>query len=180
MLSTSPFADSQGLYKIFHTSLHIQERMILTRLHRPFSPPGTLGTGGTQSFQPPRYPGDWRDAVLSTHKVTQELVGFSPFRRPGTILMETDGTQSFMAPRYRGDWWDAVPRVNGGLKGLSPFRRPGTLLIGTGGTESFLAPSYPGDWRDSIRLAPEVPWGCLLYTSPSPRDRQKSRMPSSA
>ena len=23
-------------------------------------------------------------------------------------------------------------------------------------------------------------WVCLLYTSPSPRDRQKSRMPSSA
>ena len=27
---------------------------------------------------------------------------------------------------------------------------------------------------------PGNPWGCLLYTSPSPRDRQKSRMPSSA
>ena len=26
----------------------------------------------------------------------------------------------------------------------------------------------------------ELPEGCLLYTSPSPRDRQKSRMPSSA
>src|SRR5674476_527633 len=26
----------------------------------------------------------------------------------------------------------------------------------------------------------ELPYGCLLYTSPSPRDRQKSRMPSSA
>ena len=26
----------------------------------------------------------------------------------------------------------------------------------------------------------ERPYGCLLYTSPSPRDRQKSRMPSSA
>ena len=25
-----------------------------------------------------------------------------------------------------------------------------------------------------------VYWLCLLYTSPSPRDRQKSRMPSSA
>ena len=25
-----------------------------------------------------------------------------------------------------------------------------------------------------------VRWNCLLYTSPSPRDRQKSRMPSSA
>ena len=30
-------------------------------------------------------------------------------------------------------------------------------------------PDYLGDYRD-----------CLLYTSPSPRDRQKSRMPSSA
>ena len=26
----------------------------------------------------------------------------------------------------------------------------------------------------------KLPEGCLLYTSPSPRDRQKSRMPSSA
>ena len=26
----------------------------------------------------------------------------------------------------------------------------------------------------------ELAYGCLLYTSPSPRDRQKSRMPSSA
>ena len=31
---------------------------------------------------------------------------------------------------------------------------------------------------DTARLAPQV--ACLLYTSPSPRDRQKSRMPSSA
>ena len=32
---------------------------------------------------------------------------------------------------------------------------------------------------ESIRLA-ELTKDCLLYTSPSPRDRQKSRMPSSA
>ena len=31
--------------------------------------------------------------------------------------------------------------------------------------------SIPGDANDDV---------CLLYTSPSPRDRQKSRMPSSA
>ena len=30
------------------------------------------------------------------------------------------------------------------------------------------------------RLEQELPIDCLLYTSPSPRDRQKSRMPSSA
>ena len=29
-------------------------------------------------------------------------------------------------------------------------------------------------------LQPAELWHCLLYTSPSPRDRQKSRMPSSA
>ena len=28
--------------------------------------------------------------------------------------------------------------------------------------------------------AKHMDYGCLLYTSPSPRDRQKSRMPSSA
>ena len=55
---------------------------------------------------------------------------------------------------------------------------------------------YPGDPIDySYDLVnPETNWGpnnnpksilledytCLLYTSPSPRDRQKSRMPSSA
>src|SRR5665213_3361707 len=30
------------------------------------------------------------------------------------------------------------------------------------------------------RVGNELLWTCLLYTSPSPRDRQKSRMPSSA
>ena len=37
--------------------------------------------------------------------------------------------------------------------------------------------------KDNLTLADldlEVYYTCLLYTSPSPRDRQKSRMPSSA
>ena len=34
-----------------------------------------------------------------------------------------------------------------------------------------------GDRPDTVA---EQMYGCLLYTSPSPRDRQKSRMPSSA
>ena len=32
----------------------------------------------------------------------------------------------------------------------------------------------------TILEASALLWACLLYTSPSPRDRQKSRMPSSA
>ena len=39
---------------------------------------------------------------------------------------------------------------------------------------SSLADNYPGVPRVALTAT------CLLYTSPSPRDRQKSRMPSSA
>ena len=39
-----------------------------------------------------------------------------------------------------------------------------------------LEPTSNGLGSDCFALV----WVCLLYTSPSPRDRQKSRMPSSA
>ena len=39
----------------------------------------------------------------------------------------------------------------------------------------------PMPWRSfAVAAIIKNPWVCLLYTSPSPRDRQKSRMPSSA
>ena len=34
--------------------------------------------------------------------------------------------------------------------------------------------------REGIVVSDKMDKTCLLYTSPSPRDRQKSRMPSSA
>ena len=37
-----------------------------------------------------------------------------------------------------------------------------------------------GGWTDRSGKYVAKTEGCLLYTSPSPRDRQKSRMPSSA
>ena len=33
---------------------------------------------------------------------------------------------------------------------------------------------------NSYKQIDDIPYGCLLYTSPSPRDRSLSRMPSSA
>ena len=39
------------------------------------------------------------------------------------------------------------------------------------------------DWKQTVKIYEEITTldcDCLLYTSPSPRDRQKSRMPSSA
>ena len=37
-----------------------------------------------------------------------------------------------------------------------------------------------GDYKATLIQYTEKPNNCLLYTSPSPRDRQKSRMPTSA
>ena len=42
-----------------------------------------------------------------------------------------------------------------------------------------LANCADGSVRDGLSILDQV-LACLLYTSPSPRDRQKSRMPSSA
>ena len=62
------------------------------------------------------------------------------------------------------------------------------LLFGGGTIFRVQAPGpLKGTWvvvkvnKKSIKISSLVgPDGCLLYTSPSPRDRQKSRMPSSA
>ena len=43
----------------------------------------------------------------------------------------------------------------------------------TGNHLTYGTDAQPGWWREIID-------GCLLYTSPSPRDRTRSRMPSSA
>ena len=52
------------------------------------------------------------------------------------------------------------------------------------GASSGNDPTLESSVRELGRLIGEsgsaLVYGCLLYTSPSPRDRQKSRMPSSA
>ena len=70
---------------------------------------------------------------------------------------------------------------------VHPLTRPGRLLTGSG-----IGPSAPPptDTEPDLLLILDQPQApaprvrvdgpCLLYTSPSPRDRQKSRMPSSA
>ena len=73
-----------------------------------------------------------------------------------------DPSQSPKAVEMKRRFEDYQENMNPAIKldpsklDLREYRRPG--------------PSMPGEDLDS----------CLLYTSPSPRDRQKSRMPSSA
>ena len=58
-----------------------------------------------------------------------------------------------------------------GLSGLLGVPVPPALTVGTPAGSPLVAAL--GGEKELARL-------CLLYTSPSPRDRQKSRMPSSA
>ena len=59
------------------------------------------------------------------------------------------------------------------------IRLENILIIGNGGRENSLA--WAIQKNELVKKVYLIPGNaCLLYTSPSPRDRQKSRMPSSA
>ena len=94
----------------------------------------------------------------------------------GRIKMKL-GTQAGLGPGHFV--LDGDPKLGGcAPKGHSP-----PILPKIGG----LCPKGPqppnfGPYllRPNGCMDQDVTWCCLLYTSPSPRDRQKSRMPSSA
>ena len=56
----------------------------------------------------------------------------------------------------------------------------GSVLLTTSGSTISIAGPTALVSGDTAELEITLTGGCLLYTSPSPRDRQKSRMPSSA
>ena len=73
------------------------------------------------------------------------------------------------------------------LGGVLARRTSPLLHIACGAHYCLVAGAQADDvvgWGDGSKLqlgpTPRGGDGCLLYTSPSPRDRQKSRMPSSA
>ena len=65
--------------------------------------------------------------------------------------------------------------------GIASILKPGTLAAGTAASNS-VSVQATTDMVAVMGGEPEIMLirACLLYTSPSPRDRQKSRMPSSA
>ena len=60
------------------------------------------------------------------------------------------------------------------------FRRRHIPVI-IGGIHPTVRPDEVAPHADAVAVGEAEPiWACLLYTSPSPRDRTRSRMPSSA
>ena len=81
---------------------------------------------------------------------------------------ESGGTVRLFDPDFEGrDLVQIVDWAEANLDWLA-YRNNNLLLGAIGG-------SYGGGYQHTLLLN-----DCLLYTSPSPRDRQKSRMPSSA
>ena len=92
--------------------------------------------------------------------------------------------------------WDIVVRA-GWIKAIllpPPFATLGTLITGLAGgpllldfavtvwrtVQAFLIAAVVGVPLGVLLGSNEKAYRCLLYTSPSPRDRTRSRMPSSA
>ena len=74
------------------------------------------------------------------------------------------------------DWF-----VDGRSATVKVKRRGFSLAADFSGTgHSFAGATLPAAWVDCLPWHQETSISCLLYTSPSPRDRTRSRMPSSA
>ena len=67
-------------------------------------------------------------------------------------------------------------RTRTGLLGFGIHRPVGMLMVVLAGVVFGMVSLS----KLPVDLLPPIDYPCLLYTSPSPRDRQKSRMPSSA
>ena len=91
-----------------------------------------------------------------------------------------------MVPRYMTALFFGVPGTRKSTLANTAPRPVLPIALDTGYGRSkwahdALTPNEISKWEDLIAaVTPETKHTCLLYTSPSPRDRQKSRMPSSA
>ena len=120
----------------------------------------------------------------ATRPARGPLGDLTPFQKAGAIgviLAWTDISDANAADQYT-----PFSRPLQNIPGLYVGRETGAKLRALAGSgakatvvlEADIVPDTPTDTL--VALLPGLSRDCLLYTSPSPRDRQKSRMPSSA
>ena len=113
---------------------------------------------------------------ISRHRITVNYGGiarsfpwnFSTSTSDGYWQVEEAGTNAAMASSTDLETDDG-PTIPAGMD-------PDEPLAGSGGSNN----TVPGTFTATSSYVDAYNATCLLYTSPSPRDRQKSRMPSSA
>ena len=131
-------------------------------------------------------------------KYIRELFMWGDNTAGGLGLNQADSVEISSPTQIPGNNWEYVS-VSGQYNTVHSIKTDGTLwnwgknqsgVLGQNNNVDYSSPvQIPGTTWKSIRggyrtaLATKTDgtlWACLLYTSPSPRDRQKSRMPSSA
>ena len=94
------------------------------------------------------------------------------------VLTAISKTHPYVLKQYAGCYNDRNMR-GGSRKSLHAWGAAIDLMAGSNGNNT----AWPTDASMPLEVMEyfaDEGWLCLLYTSPSPRDRQKSRMPSSA
>ena len=120
--------------------------------------------------------------AMSRGNVATDIV-FDTRQRPSAVKYDIRLAPTPMGRLFAG-WGVAESGTTGTIKGRMQLSGRGDSIADSLATSSgriaFVMPQGTL-WTRNVQLA-EIDIGtfCLLYTSPSPRDRQKSRMPSSA
>ena len=98
-------------------------------------------------------------------------------RKPWNAYRAGGGGRDDLKERLRETSGRTVAQILAGPESVAAPRARGFLITGSEDTDS---PSTRDGTSPSTTGFSPMAYDCLLYTSPSPRDRQKSRMPSSA
>ena len=120
---------------------------------------------------------DQSDAIANNPPTTVlGTANVDPAEPPPTGAVGVGSTPVFESIEANGLFYIAGDFVTVGGEAR---RSIAAIDVATGQVDPTFAPVIlnSAEIVDAIAISPD---GCLLYTSPSPRDRQKSRMPSSA
>ena len=105
----------------------------------------------------------------------------------GLAVTFTSVSDKFITSNYK-NMMSGFYAAEAGVNNLNRVLRTDEFVLASIPTPPVIVPGSPTLNRDAFIVTAEkllnkredFPNPCLLYTSPSPRDRQKSRMPSSA
>ena len=116
-------------------------------------------------------------------RMMHTLVGREGFARGMKLYFERHDGQAVTCDDFAAAIADANPGSELATR-LDAFKRwysqAGTPCVKAQGEYDAAAQTYTLTLSQSCPATPNQPSNCLLYTSPSPRDRTRSRMPSSA
>ena len=115
------------------------------------------------------------------------LLAGASYAKEVTLLMDwfPQGNQSgYWQAQFDNEYHDDVKitiKAGGPKVRTTTAVASGQVEFGLNGSDSVMMANAKGAGLKAIFVSlNHVPYTCLLYTSPSPRDKRQSRMPSSA